>query len=43
MNMMEVCLSSNWVFNWNGSRRFPVKVLRWILGGRCSGFFGWKF
>ena len=43
VNMMEVCLGADWVCAWDRTWRFPGKFSRWILVGRCSGGFGWKF
>ena len=43
VNMMEFCLGVNWVCAQDGPWRFPGKFLIWILVGRCSGGFGWKF
>ena len=43
VNMLEVCLGGNWVCAQDGTWRFPEKFPRWILVGRCSGVFGWKF
>ena len=43
MNMMEVCLVSNWVCAWDGLWRVSGKFPRWILVGRYGGFFCSKF
>ena len=43
MNIMEICVDSNWLCARNGPWRFPGNFLIWILGGICSGFVGCKF
>ena len=43
MNMLEFCLGGNWVCDWDGPWIFPGKLSIWVLVGRCSGVFGWKF
>ena len=41
MNMMKVCLGSNWLCAYYRTCRFPGNCLRWILSGRCYGVLGW--
>ena len=42
VNMLEVCLGGKYVYARDGTWRFPGKIFRWILVGRCGGGFGWK-
>ena len=43
INTMEVYFGGNWVCARDGPWRFHGKFPIWILVGRCSGVFCWKF